>query len=163
MARAAKTKNSEACRVIKYYKTGKCPDGSKRLDKIYEEFLLYLRGMNQPISENQPSNERNWIVPTNQKYNDTTRSFTVENIQVMLQVQPSTIPNVGDGLFLSFDYINNNDKSCNDFNIWIVPSNGVNLGIYAPNIQDDMKQTIVFEAKNFIFEWKMQEWSFARK
>ena len=112
--------------------------------------------------ENESIKKRNWTIPTNEKYDDNTntRSFTVKNIEVTLQIKQSTILNAGEGLFLSFDYIKNNHKKNNYSKTWTVPKDGVVLGTYGTGAENDMKQEVIFDAKNFIFEWKLQEWSF---
>jgi len=106
------------------------------------------------------SEKSKYIQPTDEKYGESKkeRSFVVENVRVKLIVETSNIDDAGQGLFLSFSHI---DKKHDE--AWTVPGEGVDLGIYAPLSFHDEKTSTVFEAKNFLFEFRLQEWSYEGK
>ena len=97
----------------------------------------------------------NWITPLYEHFHvkKQKRTFEVMGVRVTLQVRPSEIPNAGDGLFLSFTDHGDTMK-------WVVPPEGIDLGVYAPHNPEEIKSTLIMEAKNFLFDWKMQEFSF---
>merc|ERR1712071_452956 len=94
-----------------------------------------------------------WKIPTNEEYDDDkqTRTFKVDDISIVLEVDVSDESNTGESLYLT--YYGKNDT-------WTVPKCGVDLGVYAPHRPEDIKGTAVFEAKNFLFEWSTQKWSY---
>lgn len=90
-----------------------------------------------------------------------TINLVVKGHTVQLKTKRSNIPNGGLGLFASAKPICSLDSSGNR-NRPLVLEEGemVDLGVYAPLRAEDLKSDHVLIVKNFVHNWKSENWSF---
>ena len=75
--------------------------------------------------------------------------------QLVFSVGPSTVPNAGFGVFVQCSSL---VPTCNS--LILRRGEMLDLGVYAPFRQEDLKEECVFLVKNFIMGLKCEEWTF---
>ena len=91
--------------------------------------------------------------------------LVVKGHHVQLKVKESNIPNGGLGLFITATPIASLNSRGTSRNAPLVLEEGelVDLGVYGPLRPEDLKLDHVFIVKNFVHEWKSENWSFDAK
>lgn len=82
--------------------------------------------------------------------------LTVGAYRLELRARPSLIPNAGFGLFLTCQTPSRTQKSS-----WVLPvGHLIDLGVYAPHLDKDLKSPAVWNVKNLLFSSASECWGF---
>lgn len=104
----------------------------------------------------------NWMVPDCREEELVNNGLPRLTIQVRdhvleFNVRPSTIPNAGNGVFVK---CKSQQEEGSKSPFILKAGELVDLGVYAPFREDDVKLEAVFFCKNFVHAAKCQEWAF---
>ena len=89
-------------------------------------------------------------------------TLALRGFRLVFSVKPSTIPNAGNGVFLSCTPLVDNGEDSDDeqepFELYA--GELIDLGVYAPLRIEDKKLEASFYVKNFVHSFKCEEWAF---